>query len=323
MPDFALVALDGAYHASVGAFTDSFVLARDRVEQVFAGSGPMRMETQLRILSLDGGSIRMSDGRRLEVDGAIGSVDQYAFVWLPAFRVVGIPALEERLARSHELLSWLQRQADGGAVIGASGASALILMAAGLTRDVAVPVARALQPVVRTMFPRHRAEERLGLADHGNLLIANGMANDLALIVRVMERTLSPDVGRWLTSIMGLDREEEHLLASDPLVARAQIWLEQRFTGGIGIQELAEALSTSQPTLVRRFRKALGMSPKSYIQHLRLQAATRMLEKSNRSIDRIAELVGFSDSRLFRTMFRQQTGMTATQWREASQARRR
>lgn len=323
MPDFALVALDGAYHASVGALTDSFILARDRIEQVFADSGPMRMETRLRILSLDGGPIRMSDGRQLEVDGAINSVDEHAFVWLPAFRVMGIPALEERLARSHELLPWLQRQADGGAVIGASGASALILMAAGLTRDVAVPIARALQPVARTLFPRHRAEERLGLADHGDLLIANGMANDLALIVRVMERTLSPDVGRWLTSIMGLDREEEHLLASDPLVARAQIWLEQRFTGGIGIQELAEALSTSQPTLVRRFRKALGMSPKSYIQHLRLQAATRMLEKSNRSIDRIAELVGFSDSRLFRTMFRQQTGMTATQWREASQARRR
>ncbi|ABQ66697.1 transcriptional regulator, AraC family with amidase-like domain [Rhizorhabdus wittichii RW1] len=322
MPDFALVALDGAYHASVGALTDSFILARDRIEQVFADSGPMRMETRLRILSLDGGPIRMSDGRRLDVDGAISSVDDHGFVWLPAFRVMGIPALEERLARSHALLPWLRQQAAGGAVIGASGASALILMAAGLTHDVAVPIARALQPVARAMFPRHRAEERLALADHGDLLIANGMAHDLALIVRVMERTLSPDVGRWLTSIMGLDREEEHLLASDPLVARAQIWLEQRFTGAIGIQELAEALSTSQPTLVRRFRKALGMSPKSYIQHLRLQAATRMLEKSNRSIDRIAELVGFSDSRLFRAMFRQRTGMTATQWREASQARR-
>ena len=76
MPDFALVALDGAYHASVGALTDSFILARDRIEQVFADSGPMRMETRLRILSLDGGPIRMSDGRRLDVDGAISSVER-------------------------------------------------------------------------------------------------------------------------------------------------------------------------------------------------------------------------------------------------------
>ena len=322
MPDFALMALDGAYHASVGALTDSFMLARDRIEQVFADSGPMRMETRLRIVSLDGGPILMSDGRRLEVDGAISSVDEHAFVWLPAFRAVGLAALDERLTRSHELLPWLQRQANMGAIIGASGASALILMAAGLTRDIAVPVARPLLPVARAMFPRFRAEERLGLADHGSLLIAKGMASDLALIARVMERTLSPDVGRWLTSIMGLDREEDELLASDELVARAQIWLEQRFTGSISIQELAEALSTSQPTLVRRFRKSLGVTPKSYVQQLRLRAATKMLEKSRRPIDRIAELVGFSDSRLFRTMFRQQTGMTATEWREAAQARR-
>lgn len=322
MPDFALVALDGAYHASVGALTDSFILARDRIEQVFADSGPMRMETRLRILSIDGGPILMADGRRLEVDGAISSTDDHGFVWLPAFRAIGIAALEERLARGHELLPWLQRHAAAGAVIGASGASALILMAAGLTQDIAVPIARALQPVARAMFPRHRAEERLGLADHGSLLIANGMASDLALIVRVMERTLSPDVGRWLTSIMGLDREEEQLLANDQLVARAQIWLEQRFTGRTNMQELADALLTSQPTLVRRFHKALGVTPKAYVQQLRLQAATRMLEKSNRSIDRIAELVGFSDSRLFRSMFRQHTGMTATQWRETAKARR-
>lgn len=322
MSDFVLVALDDAYHASVGALTDSFILARDRIEQIFAGTGPMRMETRLRIASLDGGPIRMSDGRRLEVDGAISSTDEHAFVWLPAFRVTGIARLEQRIERSAELFPWLRRQAEQGAIIGASGASALLLMAAGLTGDVAVPIARALQPVARAMFPRHRAEERLGLADYGSLLIANGMANDLALIVRVMERTLSPDVGRWLTSVTGLAREDEEMLARDQLVARAQIWLEQRFTGPISMQDLAGVLSTSQPTLVRRFRKALGATPKAYVQQLRLQAAIRMLERSNRSIDRIAELVGFSDSRLFRTMFRQHTGMTATQWREAAQARR-
>lgn len=322
MPDFALIALDGAYHSSVGALTDSFMLARERIEHVFAGPDPMRMETQLRVLSIDGAPIRMADGRRLDVDGAISSADDYAFIWLPAFRVGGFEALEERLVRIHELMPWLQMQAQRGAIIGASGASTLLLMAAGLTRNLSVPIARALQPVVRAMFPRHRSEERLGLVDHGALLIANGIANDLALISRAMERLLSPDVGRWLRSIIGLDREEEQLLATDHMVANAQLWLEQRFAGKVSIEELATALSTSQPTLVRRFRRALGVTPKAYVQQLRLQAAVQMLEKSNRSIDRIAELVGYSDSRLFRTMFRQNKGMTATEWRAAAQAKR-
>lgn len=322
MPNLALIALPGAYHTSVGALIDSFTLARDRVEHIFGGVDPMRMETRLQILSLDGGPIVMSDGRRLDVEAPISSVDKHVFIWLPAFRAVGKAALEERIAHGKELFAWLRRQAGDGAIIGASGASALLLMAAGLADDIAVPVARALQPLTRALFPRHRLEERLGLVDRGSLLIANGMGNDLALIIRAMERALSPDIGRWLTSVMGLDREEEEVLAADPLVTNAQIWLEQRFTGKISTEDLAAALSTSQPTLVRRFRKALGLTPSAYVQQLRLQAAVKMLERSNRPIDTIAAQVGYSDSRLFRAMFRRHTGMTARQWRATVQRKR-
>lgn len=322
MPDFALVALDGAYHSSVGALTDSYTLARQRVEHVFDGVDPMAMETRLRILSIDGAPILMSDGHRLEVDGSIDGSDAFAFIWLPAIRISGRAELEARIEHIHALFPWLRTEAERGAIIAASGASALLLIAAGLTQGLAVPVARALRPLARAMFPRHRFDERPGFVDHGSLLIANGIASDLPLIVRVMERALSPDVSRWLTSIMGLDREEEESLARDQLVANAQIWLEQRFTGRASLADLAEALSTSQPTLIRRFRKALDMTPKAYVQQLRLQSAIKMLEKTSRPIDRIAELVGFSDSRLFRTMFRQQTGMTATEWRDDAQQRR-
>ncbi|MDB5670500.1 MAG: transcriptional regulator [Alphaproteobacteria bacterium] len=315
MADFALVALDGAYHSSVGALLDSYVLARDRIENVFSGSEPMAMETRLRVLSVDGRAVAMSDGRTLEVDGAIAPGETFAFVWLPAFRAGGQKEFEHRIATSQPLIDWLRDQSNEGAVIAGSGASALLLAAAKLTDGLPVPIARALQPLARTMFPRLRQEERLGLVDYGNLLIANGVSSDLALIVRVMQRTIAPEVSRWLTSIFGLDREEEELLAIDPLVARAQIWLEQRFTGSVGIGDLAVALSTSHPTLIRRFHKALGMTPRDYVQQLRLLAAQRMLDKSSRSIDRIAELVGYSDSRLFRTMFRDRTGMTASEWR--------
>lgn len=316
MADFALIALEGAYHSSVGALLDSFALARDRVEQVFSQEDRFRMDERLRVLSIDGRAAAMSDGRQLQVDGAVDPNVPFAFIWLPAFRAGGREAMDERLRRAGPLLAWLTEQTRGGAIIGASGASALLLMAAKLTEGRAIPVARALLPLAREMFPHFREEERLGLVDYGQILIAKGIAGDLSLIVRALERVLAPDVGRWLVSIMALDREEQELVAIDPLVANGQIWLEQRFTGDVSIAELARHLSTSHPTLIRRFRKALGMTPREYVQQLRLGAAQRMLETSNRSIERIAALVGFSDSRLFRAMFRERTGMTASAWRE-------
>jgi len=194
-------------------------------------------------------------------------------------------------------------------------------MACGLTRDIAVPVARAVQPLTDALFPRQRFEERRNLVDHGNLLIARGVGSDLHLILRVMERTLSPDIGRWLSAIIGEDYEDEELLAPDPLVARAQLWIEQRFTGPIRMVDLAHHLSTSSATLNRRFHKVLGLSPKAYVSRLRFQAAVRMLEKSTRSIDTIAQQVGYSDSRLFRAMFRQHSGgVAASAWRMADRS---
>lgn len=322
MSDFALVALPGAYHSSVGALTDSFLLARDRVEHIFADIDPVRMETGLRILSQDGGPVAMSNGIRLDVDGALDPHVPHAFVWLPAFRLGGGPeALKQRIESSRPLLAWLRVQAEQGAIIGASGGSAMLLAAAGLTAHCAIPVARALRPLMRALFPRQALEERLALVDRGDLLLSSGLGSDLALIVRVIERTLSPDIARWLASIMGLDSVDEELVANDPLVAQAQLWLEQNFARQANIAQLAALFSTSPATLNRRFQKALGMSPRAYVQHLRLQAAIRMLEKSARSVDRIAQLVGYSDSRLFRAMFRQQTGMTASQWREGARSK--
>ena len=320
MADFALIALPGAYRTSTGALIDSYLLARDRVEQVFAGAERMRMETALKTYSVDGRPVRLSDGSEMPVDGGLPADKAHAFIWLPSFRIGGRAALDERLAGNAPLVAWLRDQAARGAVIGASGAAVAHLAVAGLVDGVPVPVARALRPILRSRFPRLPMEERLALADYGSVVMANGFANDLAAVLKVFERLLSPDVARWLASVTGLDREEEHALAADQLVARAQLWIEQHYTRPMKVSDLAALLSTSLATLNRRFHKATGLSPKAYVQRLRLLAAIRMLEKTNRPIDQIAEQVGYSDGRLFRAMFRASTGKTASQWRAEARA---
>ena len=321
MADFALVALPGAYHSSVGALMDTFLLARERVERVFAGSVGLRMETRLRVISPDGAPVAMADGRMLAVDGSLDSTADYDFIWLPAFRAEGAAALERRLARTLSLQAWLGRQHARGALIGASGAAAALPIAARLTADQPVPVARALRPVVRALFPRQPIEERQGVSARDGLLLSGGLAGDLALILRAMERLLSPDIARWVASVIGPDGAEAALAEADPLVASAQLWLEQRFAGPIEMTDLAATLATSAATLNRRFRHALGMSPGSYVRQLRLDAACRMLEMTDRPIDGIAQAIGYSDSRLFRTMFRQRTGLSASGWRARARAR--
>jgi transcriptional regulator GlxA family with amidase domain len=315
MTEFAIVVLPGAYQVSLGALMDSYALIYDRIRHVVRDEQKSSPDMRLTCLSADGSDLEIQGRTLVRVDRAIASTDRFDFIWLPAFRAGSERAMRQRLANSSDLIRWLREQAEHGAMLGASGAAALLLIAARLTEGRRVPISRALMPLVRAIFPRFQPEERLGIADYGNVLIANGIGNDLALVVRVMERLLPPDSSRWLTSVTGLNREEGELLAADPVVAAAQIWLEQRFASGVSIASLASELSTSHPTLIRRFKKSLGTTPNDYVQQLRLAAAQDMLARSNRTVDSIAALVGYSDARLFRTMFRQKTGMTATAWR--------
>src|SRR6218665_3761161 len=119
--DFALVALPGAFHSSVGVLVDCYAIARDRVTHVFADGEAMQMETRLRVVSPGGMPGKVSDSKVLDADGPIGDEEPLAFIWLAAFRAGGVRPLRERLDNSKPLISWLHRQMERGGIIGASG----------------------------------------------------------------------------------------------------------------------------------------------------------------------------------------------------------
>jgi transcriptional regulator GlxA family with amidase domain len=125
-------------------------------------------------------------------------------------------------------------------------------------------------------------------------------------------------MARWLASVIGVDRVEHDRLPDDALVANAQLWIEQHFTEDFRIGDLARTLSTSHQTLIRRFTRAIGMRPREYAQHLRIQAAQRMLRQTHRRIELIATLVGYADARSFREIFRERTGMSASAYRASA-----
>lgn len=323
MPYFALLIPQDSYNSSVGACLDSYALVQKRVERLFSTTERVSLETKLHIVTPDGAPARLVDARTLAVDSRIDAGQSYDLVHVSSFRIEGSdgPALlEHRLAAAKPALSWLREQWEQGAIVSASGPSVLLLAAAGLTADLRVPVARTLVPEVRRLFPRLLIDERRSLIEHGRLLMCNGFDREAVMMVRLMELAISPEIGRWLGSMLGVDRVDSENLPDDALVADGQLWLEQRFTEEVRIAELARALSTTHQTLIRRFTRALGMSPQTYVQHLRVNSAKRMLRHTNRSIVQIAALVGYRDTRSFRSMFLTKTGVTPSTYRARARA---
>ena len=319
MADFALFAPKGCYHSGLGAMLDAYTLVRQQVERVFhPPHDAIQMETSLRLLTQTGAPVQFAGGRTMAADGSIDHDVIYSWVHLPGFETGGPFPLKSRLSQATPVLDWLRRQHAEGAIISASGAAIFYLVEAGLAESLPLPLPRALTAVSRTLYPRIPLDDHNPLVEGDRIVLGGGPATDALLMARLIARTISAEMSHWLISVIGTSHVGETIFADDPLVANALLWLEHRFTQDIKIADLAQAMSTSHQTLIRRFARAVGMRPREYVQHLRMEAAQRMLQTTSNTIDRIAALVGYRDVRSFRAIFHEHTGMSATAYRKAT-----
>jgi len=73
-------------------------------------------------------------------------------------------------------------------------------------------------------------------------------------------------------------------------------------------------------TLSRHFASAVGMSPIQYVQKLRVERATQLLETGHASLESVAAQVGYADPSTLRKLLRRERGVTARDVRSRSRA---
>lgn len=327
MVQIAALVLPGVFMSSLAPLTDAFHLTVERGERMLGAEPRVMPDFRLSLVSPDGADLALGRHGLLRVDQPIASSDRFDFVWIPAFRAHGEAQLRARLAAARPVLDWLRAAAANGAVIGASGAAVTLPLAARLADRLPVPVADPLLPVVRALFPRFHHAADMTVADHGNLLLSRGIGHDVQAITAVFSRIFSPESGRWISSVFGGETPAAEPGGQpggrDPVVVRARLMLEQRFSAPVSVAEVAAELCVSHAVLIRRFRRELGVTPSGYVQQLRLGAAQRMLLNSDRPVETVAAAVGFGDARLLRELFRKATGQSATEWRRAARQHER
>lgn len=80
----------------------------------------------------------------------------------------------------------------------------------------------------------------------------------------------------------------------------------------VSVAELSEMCHVSTATLRRMFVASVGMSPKEYVNSLRLKRAVILLESGGVSVAEVSRLVGFEDPSYFSRFFKKHTGKNPT-----------
>lgn len=121
--------------------------------------------------------------------------------------------------------------------------------------------------------------------------------------LRKYVESLPSDAKGWLAAVR------------DPVVGRALRAMHAQPRHGWSVQTLAEHAASSRSSLSARFQDVLGQPPMRYLAQLRMQMAARLLDRSSRTLDGVANEVGYDSTAAFQRAFKRRFGVAPGSWR--------
>ena len=117
----------------------------------------------------------------------------------------------------------------------------------------------------------------------------------------------------------------EHILTKNMLkpninknVEKAVSYINSHIDNELSIAVIAREMNISKSVLYRQFNTVLGCTPIKYITEKRIEAAKKLLTSTDNTIEEIAVKSGFSSVAYFCKLFKKQSGMTPTRYRNSN-----
>lgn len=99
-------------------------------------------------------------------------------------------------------------------------------------------------------------------------------------------------------------------------IARAVRLIHERLGEAIQANEIAKQVHMSRSYFSQCFKDIVGMTFHDYVRHVRMEKAKEYLQFTDKTIQWIAEHTGYADEKYFSSVFRKQTGMLPTEYRQ-------
>jgi transcriptional regulator GlxA family with amidase domain len=333
MRQFIIWALDGTIASGVAGPTDVWAAANSI--WAYQNKGKAEPLFEWRIESPDGKPVRTRSGITLNVDGPINPRTRADAILLPGiFFSGGMTEFQRKIDHVRPLLPTLRRLHERGVVLAANCSSSFLLAEAGLLDGRPATTHWILAKQFQQRYPQVKFQPQEVITEADGILCSGAATTYLNLALRLVELFAGPSIAATTAKMLLIDSNrvsqasyrmitvQDQQPHTDDLVGRAQRWMEKRMQRSFRLRELAGDLATSERTLIRRFKQALGDTPIGYLQSLRVEFAKRLLETTKLSIDAVSERVGYGDLSSFRRLFKRTTGLSPREYHQRFARRR-
>jgi transcriptional regulator GlxA family with amidase domain len=203
--------------------------------------------------------------------------------------------------------------------------SAFVLAAAGLLDGRSATTHWALCRAFADLFPQVSVDPDVLFVDNGHVLTSAGGAAGIDLCLHLVRRDHGVEVANgaarrcvvapWRDG--GQAQFIDHPLPIDPesSTAATRTWALAHLDEPIGLLDLARHANMSVRTFSRRFRAEVGETPAQWLIQRRVDAARRLLETSDLTVDQIATVAGFGSATLLRKHLHATIGLSPGSYR--------
>lgn len=314
----AILACPGVQLLDVSGPSDVFAEANRRAA---------REVYRLLVVGTSARAIESSSGVRLlphaTIRDALGKLDTVLVAGAPG--LAGAPV-------NLSALEWLQRTARTSHRYGSVCNGALILAASGLAKKRRITTHWGVVDELRRRHPDVIVEPDALYVRDGPVCTAAGVTAGMDLALALVEEDLGRTVAMQVASelVMFFKRPGGQLqfshhgeaeLAGHAAIQELQRWIAANPGENHAVTELAQRAGLSPRHFARVFHQEVGMPPAEYVEHIRVEAARRMLQIGQHAPKKVASLCGYADANGLRRAFVRRLGVTPADYRRLHRAK--
>ena len=245
----------------------------------------------------------------------------------PCDSILLVCGLGTRSVRDRVLSAWLQRMVPKVRRLGGVCVSAFLIAEAGLLDGRRATTHWRFGREMASRFPAVKVEHDPLWVKDGNIYTSAGISAGIDLALAWVEEdcgaALAHEAAREL--VLFLRRPGGQPQVSVSLASQAsemasirelQIWIAEHVGARLTVEDLAVRMAMSVRTFERVFTREVGTTPSHYVTQARVEAARRLLERTDRGLKQVASSAGFGSVDVMRRAFVRLLGITPRRYRE-------
>jgi transcriptional regulator GlxA family with amidase domain len=243
--------------------------------------------------------------------------------------VLVVCGLKSRSVRDAALSAWLRNIASEVRRLGAVCVGAFLIAEAGLLNGRTATTHWRFGREMASRFPRVRVQHDPLWVKDGNIYTSAGTSAGIDLALAWVEEDcgagLAHEAARELVLFLRRPGGQPQLsvsLASQASemmsIRELQIWIVEHLQTKLSVDDLADRMSMSVRNFERVFTREVGTTPSQYVLQMRVEAARRELERTQKGLKQVASASGFGNVDVMRRAFVRLLGLTPRRYRDVA-----